>query len=229
MTVQVQNFPASFTLSPIPSPNNNGSVTLNWTSSPHATSYTILINSGSNATGLTNNSYTFTGLSDGSYNFTLQTLNSYGSINSNSMIVQVQNFPASFALSPIPSPNNNGSITLNWTLSPHATSYAIYANISLITSGLTSLSYSFNGVTDGTYNYTIVTSNAYGSDTSNIVTVIVQNYPQSFALSPVPSPNHSGSFTLSWTSSVYDASYTVYQNSSVIASELTGLSMLLVD
>ena len=208
--------------------SNDGTFFLNWTPSTHADNYSIYEDSTLLVPGLTNSSYLVSGLTDNSYSYTVVAVNIYGTATSNSVVVIVQRIPLGLTLTINPLTSTDGTIAFSWTQSSYATTYAIYANSNhLVASGLTSLSFILDGVTDGTFNYTIVASNAYGSDTSNTVTVIVQNYPHSFALSPVPSPNHSGNITLSWTSSVYDASYTVYQNSSVIATGLTNLSLSL--
>ena len=225
VTVQVP--PQTFTLNPITSPNNNGSITLNWTSAPYATSYTIFVNSIGNVSGLIITSYSYANLIDGTYNFNIEALNSYGSVNSSSIIVIVENFPISCVLSANETISNDGTLMLNWTSSTFADNYSIYQNSTFLVSGLTNNSYFISGLTNNSYTYTVVAFNTYGNATSNAVAVIVQRIPVAFTLSANPLTSTNGTIALSWTQSQFAVNYTIYANISLIASGLTSLSYTL--
>ena len=156
----------------------------------------------------------------------------------------VQNFltdlgspPGSFTLSnDAPywdtTPPAGPAVNLHWTASSGAQSYTLYRNGSVYTAGLTGLSYLNDlDLTPGqTYSYYVLAINAVGSNQSGTISVTMPNAPVnppgSFTLSSA-TPGCNGSnpqIALSWTSSANATSYSVYRNSSLYSSGLSGTS-----
>jgi len=237
--------PGSFTLSnesPVwdtaspPGP----AVRLNWTSSSGATSYAVYRNGSLLSSGITGTTFrNETGLSSGqSYTYYVIATNSSGTRQSNTITVGPMpsapvSGPGSFTLSnesPVwdtaspPGP----AVRLNWTSSSGATSYAVYRNGSLLSSGITGTTFrNETGLSSGqSYTYYVIATNSSGTRQSNTITVgpmpsAPVSGPGSFTLSnesPVwdtaspPGP----AVRLNWTSSSGATSYDVYRNGTKI-------------
>ncbi|MCE9618882.1 MAG: hypothetical protein K8R92_03120 [Planctomycetes bacterium] len=249
--------PGSFTLSneaPIcdTTPPANPAIRLNWTQSNGATTYAVYRNGSlyaSSITGLT--FYNNANLTAGqTYTYKVRATNASGSTDSNTISVDVPvnicasaNLPGNFTLSnqtPIcdTTPPANPAITLNWTQSNGATTYAVYRNGSLYASSITGLTFYNNAnLTAGqTYTYKVRATNASGSTDSNTISIDVPvnicasaNLPGNFTLSnqtPIcdTTPPANPAITLNWTQSNGATTYAVYRNSSLYASSITGLT-----
>jgi fibronectin type 3 domain-containing protein len=161
----------------------NAQVSLSWTASSGATSYTVkrATSSGGTytnvATGVTSTSYTNTGLSNGTtYYYVVAAVNTAGSsANSN----QASATPQSTVTIPQAPANltataGNAQVALSWSASSGATSYTVkratttggpYTNIA---TGVTSTSYTNTGLTNGTLYYFVVSAvNTAGSSANS--------------------------------------------------------------
>jgi hypothetical protein len=136
----------------------------------------------------------------------------------------------------VPYPSITGNITLNWNDVDGATSYYVYRENTTITSTLGLIpianpltpNFNDNGLSNGTYYYVIVASNASGnsslSNCENITVAILP--PPSYVpfapnLAPItPNPSTTGNITLSWNPIDGATSYYVYRETTTFTSTL---------
>ena len=191
----------------------NAQVTLTWTASSGATSYTVLRSTVSGgpynaiAAGVTTTSYNDSGLGNGTYYYVVQALNSAGtSPNSNQASATVCSTPA--APSGLSAAAGNAQVTLAWTASSGATTYNVKRSTvsggpySIIASGVTTTSYiDTAGLTNGTtYYYVVSAVNSCGeSGNSAQVTATPQSAPATYALTVSPTSTvRGGTVTVSF-------------------------------
>jgi len=119
-----------------------------------------------------------------------------GTTNRNSFLLKYNLLaPVATILNALTSPSSTGNITLSWSVVSAATTYSVYRATSTITSvaslmpiatGLTTTTYSDNGLENGVYYFVVVAINAIGaSPISNCVNVTVS---LSQNQGPVPAP-----------------------------------------
>jgi hypothetical protein len=137
--------------------------------------------------------------------------------------------PNSFTLtSDADTPDTNGLFTLYWISSDNADNYSVYKDDALLNSGLIYTQYYMEISSNGNYDFKVVAFNEYGNTSSNEITVIIEipppPPPNPFVLtSDASNPDMDGIFTLSWTTSTYANSYSVYQDDILIDNGLTEL------
>src|ERR1019366_1444702 len=177
-------------------------VTLNWTQSAGATSYDLYRNGALYTSGLTGLTfYNSVGLVAGqSYTYFVRARNSTGTTDSQTITVSIPanvcaTAPGSFTLSNLApvcdqTPPAGPAVTLNWTQSAGATSYDLYRNGALYTSGLTGLTFYNNvGLVAGqSYTYFVRARDYSGATDSQTITVSIPTnvcgtVPGSFTLS----------------------------------------------
>ena len=199
----------------------NAQVTLSWTASAGATSYTVeraTMNGGTYtaiASGVTTTSYTNTGLTNGTtYYYVIVAVNAGGS-SPNSSQVSAQPIAPPAAPTGVTATAGNAQVTLSWTASAGATSYTVEratmngGTYTAIASGVTTTSYTNTGLTNGTtYYYVIVAVNAGGSS-PNSSQVSAQPIGPPAAPTGVTATAGNAQVTLSWTASAGATSYTV--------------------
>jgi hypothetical protein len=142
-------------------------------------------------------------------------------------LTQVVSPPGSFTLSGTAycntSPPTAPAVQLTWTTASGATSYDVYRNGTLYSSGnpFTSFDNTANVTAGQSYTYYVVARNATGTSQSNTITVTVSSTvcgtpPGSFTLSGTAycntSPPTAPAVQLTWTTASGATSYDVYRN-----------------
>jgi len=181
--------PGDFILSTTASPDLDGNFFLNWGSSSGADNYTLythdeeivdVSDADTIVEGLTNNSYLISGLMSGDYYYILKANNdSTGYIYSNSICVLVRIPPGPFNLeTDADDPDDDGTITLEWSASAGVEYYTIYIHdseiddlsdddINIVVDGLMGRSFTIFGLTNGKYYFAVVAKNDTGQTISN--------------------------------------------------------------
>jgi uncharacterized delta-60 repeat protein len=232
-------------------PDIDGSFILNWGESEDAINYSIyqhnnFITEINNSItlldeGITALTYSISGLENGTYYYKAVAFNQFGNSSTNCIQVNVQRLPpGTLSLTTnAHDPDIDGTFNLNWTASDHASNYSVYRHNSYISqinatvfevdSGLTNLSYIFEGMDNGTYYFKVVSFNENGNISSNCIQVKVLRYlPKPFTLSSTAdNPDADGIFNLNWTSSDYADTYSIYQSNRTIT-EINS-TVLLID
>lgn len=243
ISITVQDGPWNFILSEnADDPDVDGSFDLLWTESDYADNYTVYrhtafiteINGSVEYLGYTTNLYwNITGSGSGIWYYIVEAMNEYTNTSSNcvSIIVLSNTPPGSFILSEnADDPDPDGTFDLNWTVSTYADNYTIYQYLSFITEingsvtelgTTTNLYYHVADYSNDTYYFIVKSTNEYGTNISNCISVVVQDPPWMFTVNQPSSPDADGVFQLSWGSSVGADSYGVWQHTSYI-SELNG-------
>ena len=243
LTCAVTPTPGAFTLTVTPECNTTTSrMALSWTASANATSYDIYKDGVLWDSNITTTTYTNTsGVVAGSnYTYSVkaknasatQTTNSNGTVSVAALNCAV---PGAFTMTVTPecsttaTPRNK----LTWTASANATAYNVYRNGVLYASSLTGTTYTNTAVTSGTtYSYYVVAKNTTTTQTTNsngTQTVVALNCaaPGAFSISATAECSGTTSrVNLSWTASANAASYDVYRNGSLYASDVTGTQFL---
>ncbi|MHA1233035.1 MAG: hypothetical protein ACTSPQ_20605, partial [Candidatus Helarchaeota archaeon] len=252
LLVKFIQIPGSFTLNTdAESPDIDGSFNLTWNGSEGAINYSVYqhnstiteINNSITllSEGITGLVYPISGLNNGTYYYKIVAFNEFGNASSNCIQVIVERLPPGLfnLTTDADTPDIDGAFNLNWTVSENAVNYSIYqhnnpitkinGSITLVDSGIVTLSYSFSGLKNGTYYYIIVAFNDNGNKSSNCIQVEVKLYsPGYFILSAnAGNPDSDGRFDLTWTSSDYANNYSIYQYNSTIT-EING-SITLID
>jgi WD40 repeat protein len=130
----------------------------------------------------------------------------------------------------------DGIFFLNWTVSSGATNYSVYryssyineinGSLTLLADEITDLSLYLSGYLDGPYYFIVVARNDYGETLSNCI-MVEGLPPANFVLSSnAGDPDDDGLFTLSWTTSLRAANYSVYQFPSFITAINDSLTLL---
>lgn len=200
------------------------SLTLNWTSSPTATSYDVYNGAAllGNTTGVT---YNVTGLTSNTpYTFQVIAKNSAGSAPGTGSGASVSATTLVSAPADVTGLSSSGvtqtTLTLTWTGSTGATSYDVYNGATLLTN-VTNTSYSVSGLTAGTlYTFKVIAKNAGGSapgtgngSSVNVTTVVAA--PADVTNLSVSNLS-STTLTLNWTSSPTATSYDVYNGATLL-------------
>jgi ABC-type transport system substrate-binding protein len=137
------------------------------------------------------------------------------------------------------SPDSDGNFDLTWESAYRAHNYSVYeyssyiteinGSLTLLGDGITDLSLTLSGYSDGIYYFIVVAHNNYGDTLSNCIEVVVGIPPGDFTLSSnAGTPDDNGNFNLTWTSSDKALTYSVYQYSNYIT-EINGSLTLLGD
>jgi hypothetical protein len=180
------NSPASTTSSPPSTPTNltatagSAQVSLSWTASAGATSYTVLraTTSGgpysSVATGVTATSYTDTTVTNGTtYYYVVQAVNTSGASGNSTQASATPTGPPA-APTNLTATAGNSQVSLSWTASAGATSYTVLrattsgGPYSSVATGVTATSYTDTTVTNGTtYYYVVQAVNTSGASSNS--------------------------------------------------------------
>jgi fibronectin type 3 domain-containing protein len=251
--MQVASVPA-VTAPPLPPASltataGNAQVALNYPASSTATSYNIYRGTSPGgesatpiATSVTGLTYTDIGLTNGTtYFYTVAALNSIGS----------SGYSTEASATPVPPPPpapptglvaiaGNNQVVLNFNASAGATSYSIYRGTSPggesttpIASGVTTLTYTDSGATNGkTYYYTVTATGSYGSSGfSNEASAAPMPPPPPSAPTTLTATAGNGQVGLSYSASAGATSYSIYRGTSSggesttpIATEVTTLT-----
>ncbi|QKJ32461.1 T9SS type A sorting domain-containing protein [Mucilaginibacter mali] len=138
-------------------------------------------------------------------------------------------YPSAPVLTITPGCNGTSSqIALNWTASTNATSYDIYRDGALYTSGITGTQFLNTSVAAGqSYTYYVLAKNSSGSTASNSPSATASNcsaaVPGATTLTATPECNGTTSrIRLNWTQSSNAASYDIYRNGILYASGISG-------
>ncbi len=222
--------------SPPPAPTGltaaggNAQVTLSWTASSGATSYNVYRGTTAGgesttaiATGVTATSYVNTGLTNGTiYYYKVAAVNAGVTSALSAEASATPQVSAPLAPTGLTATAGNASVTLSWTASSGATSYNIYRgttaggeSTTAIASGITTISYSDTGLTNGTtYYYKLAAVNARGT---GALSAEVSATPQAGAPPAPPAPTRltatagNTSVALSWAPSTGATSYNIYR------------------
>ena len=229
-----QLFHAAVTPTPIPpsappAPTNltasagDAKVTLSWTSSAGAASYMVYRGGVSIATSVMTNSYTDTGLTNGTtYSYKVAAVNAGGTsgFSNDSSAKPEPGIPS--APTNLTAAAGDSKVVLSWTASAGASSYTIFRDGASIHTGVTSLTDTNTGLTNGTaYTYKVAAVNGGGtSGFSNAVTVTPEPTvpPAPTDLKATPGDTK---VVLTWTASAGAASYSVFRGGVSIATGLT--------
>ncbi len=144
-------------------------IRLNWTAASGATSYDVYRNFAVYATGVTGTQFINNLVTPGTaYSYSVLARNSSGSTGSSTKSATA---PSCAAVPGVPvltlTPECSGTtsqIRLNWTSTSGATSYDVYRNFAVYTTGLTGTQFINTAVTPGTtYSYSVLARNSSGS------------------------------------------------------------------
>jgi len=203
----------------------NAKVTLSWTASARATSYSVYRGTtqfGQSSTpivnGLTDVTYIDAGLTNGmTYFYRVAAFNSVGNSPEGNQAAGTPVAPPAVPTS-LTASAGNGRATLTWTASAGATSYNVYRGTSSygqsatpIVAGVVGTTYVNTGLTNGTtYYYRVAAFNAVGNSAEG-------NQAIATPVAPPPVPTNltatagNAKVTLAWTASPSATSYSVYR------------------
>jgi cellulose 1,4-beta-cellobiosidase len=210
----------------------NAQVTLSWTASTGATSYSIYqgtTSGGESATaiktGITTTSYTVTGLANGTkYYFTAKAVGSSGTSGASN---EASAIPILSAPTGVTATVSGSSIVISWTAVSNATGYSVYRGTTSGGEGTTAIgtstttSYTDSSVTAGTtYYYTVkATSSTSASGASNEANATtIPSAPTGLTATA-----GNAQIALSWTASSGAASYNVYQGTTAGGESATAI------
>ena len=154
--------------------SNAPAVRVTWTSSSGATSYAVLRNGATIASGLTGTSYDDTSVADGAtYSYVVRATNSTGATDSAAGGITVADPcprpPGAFTLTASSfCEGSNPRVLLSWTTSSGAVSYTVVRNSATLASNINATSYQDTTVAaDTPYTYVVRALNANGSTESS--------------------------------------------------------------
>ncbi|MGO8672106.1 MAG: choice-of-anchor tandem repeat GloVer-containing protein, partial [Capsulimonadaceae bacterium] len=202
--------------------SGNAQVSLTWTASSGATSYSIYRATASGAEGstpigaATSTSYANTGLTNGvKYFYTVAAVNSAGT---SAQSGEVSTTLAPNAPTGVTAAGGNAEVGLSWTSSYAATTYAIYRGTtsggesSTPVASATGLSYADSGLTNGVrYYYKVAAVNAGGTSTLSTEVSATPEPPAPVTPAGLTATAGNGQVALSWTASTGATSYKVYR------------------
>ena len=209
-------------------------IRLNWTATNGATSYDVYRNGAVYTTGLTGTQFINTAVTAGTtYSYAILARNSGGSTGSATRSATAPNCaaPGVPVLTLTAECNGTASqIRLNWTATSGATSYDVYRNGAVYTTGLTGTQFINTAVTAGTaYSYAILARNSSGSTGSATQSATAPNCaaPGVPVLTLTAECNGTASqIRLNWTATSGATSYDVYRNGAVYTTGLTGTQFI---
>lgn len=141
-------------------------------------------------------------------------------------------FPGAFTLTTSPECSGTTSqIRLNWTSSANATAYDIYRNGALYAGNITGTQFLNTYITTGTsYTYFIKAKNATGTTNNSngmLSATAINCTPGAFTLTTTATcSGTSSAINLTWTASANAASYDIYRNGNLYASDVTGTTFI---
>ena len=155
----------------------NAQVSLTWSASTGATSYSVLRSTTKGSgyksvvTGVTGTSYVNTGLTNGTtYYYVVTATNSAGTSGYSNEASATPKLPAPPAPTGLAATAGNAQVSLSWNAASGATSYSVLrsttngSGYNSVATGLTTTSYVNTGLTNGTtYYYVVTASNAGGT------------------------------------------------------------------
>ncbi|WP_448698140.1 GH25 family lysozyme [Mucilaginibacter sp. AW1-3] len=226
---------AALTLTAVPQCNGTASsVSLNWNSVPNAASYAVYRNNTLYTSGISGTQFTNTNVTAGqSYSYYVVAQTNAGDMKSNTASTSAPNcassvLPGAFVLSSSADCNGTASkVHLSWTVSVNATSYDIYRDNLLISSGISGTSFDNTTVTAGnTYAYYVTARNTSGtlnSNTQSQTAVSCSGVPGLPVLSLAASCNGSkGQIKLDWTAAANATAYDIYRNNTFYTTVKSG-------
>jgi hypothetical protein len=234
------NKPEAPVLNAIPSPDSDGSFTISWNFVSDADGYELYRSTTSiSDIGLhyplysgTSNSFSEIDLPEGTYYYVVVATNSSGTYElSNEVQVSViypNYLPEPPILNSVPSPDSDGTYSVNWNSVDQVDTYQLYRESTSI-SDISALTPIYNGpstsfseidLPEGIYYYVVVATNSSGtSELSNEVQVSVDYpiyLPEPPILNSVPSPDSDGTYSVSWNSVDQAETYQLYRASTPI-------------
>lgn len=210
----------------VPSSNTNGAYTVSWNSITGATFYVLQEKVGgggwSNVQSSSAISWSPTGKTSNTYNYQVKACNSTGCSPwsaTGSIVVAIPSPPTTAPSLSVPGSSANGNYTVSWTSVANTSTYLLQEQVNggswNTIQNSTSISWSVNGKTNGTYAYRSQACNAVGCGPwSNTGTMVVA-WPAVPATPTMswPGRNYSGAYTISWNSVANAASYPLYVSS----------------
>ena len=190
----------------------DGMAILTWDPVAYAESYSLYEGTDTDpfAKDITETTYTVAGLDNGTqYTFTLEAVNTVGTKKKSVTVTPKESTepPQAFTLT---GSGRDQAVGLTWTPSKNAKTYDVYRNGTKIASGLTTLTYSDTGLTNGTeYTYKVVANNNYDHADSNEVKVTPAAPPPS-EVTIVDAAGWLESAFVKWTNTVEVDKYNVY-------------------
>ena len=203
----------------------NNSVTLNWTASTGAASYSVYRGTtagGESATpiitGITGTTFTdTTAVNNTTYYYEVAAVNSTGT---SSMSNEASATPSAPPVAPtgLTATAGNASVTLSWSVVTGATGYNIYRGTTAGGEGatpvttVTTLGFTDSGLTNGTtYYYKVAAINSGGPGPMSNEASATPEPPAPAAPTGLTATPGNASVTLSWTATTGAASYNVYR------------------
>ncbi|MDP4144710.1 MAG: hypothetical protein Q8936_09580, partial [Bacillota bacterium] len=200
---------------------NGNDITLNWGTTPYATSYKVYqIVNGQKVlkSTLTGTTVTYTNMSAGDYTYEIHSYSSRfgestdGSSISFSLVLPVMQPPTNV----VQTIKNVTDFTLNWDSSPYATSYKIYQIINgqkVLKSTVTGTSVSYTNMVSGEYDFEIHSySTRFGESVDGSSIIVTLNGQTMQAPTGLTYSIANGNdITLKWTAAPYATSYKIYQ------------------
>lgn len=202
-----------------PSSNASGSYTLSWTQQQTASTYVLYEKIGSDPYHVLYNgadlSRQVTGKANGAYAYFVKACaETQCSATSSVLQVTVLHPPAAPASLSAPA-TSSGSLAVSWSSAGTATSYTLQRQIdggswSTVYSGA-AISYSTTVLSSGDYVYRVKACNSGGCSAYTSSRTVVVTLPPSVPTLSVPTSNHTGSYTVSWSVIGTATSYTLQQ------------------
>ncbi len=205
----------------------NASVTLTWTASSGASTYSVYrgTTAGGEAataivTGVTATTYTNTGLTNGTkYFYKVAAVNTAGTSPQSAEASATPAAPVPAAPTGLTATAGNASVTLAWTASSGAATYNVYRGATAggeaataVATGITATSYTDTGLTNGsTYFYKVAAVNTGGTSAQSAEASATPSAPVPTAPTGLTATAGNASVTLSWTASTGAATYNVYR------------------
>ncbi|MGO8673184.1 MAG: choice-of-anchor tandem repeat GloVer-containing protein, partial [Capsulimonadaceae bacterium] len=205
----------------------NAQVTLAWTASTGATSYSIFRGTATGAEGSTavgtstGTTYTDTGLTNGvKYFYKVAAVNGGGTSAESTEASATPEPPAPAAPTGLTATAGNTQVALSWTATTGATSYNIYRatttggeGTTAIVTGVTTASYTNTGLTNGTaYFYKIAAVNGGGTSPQSTEASATPEPPVPAAPTGLTATAGNTQVALSWTASTGATSYDVFRS-----------------
>jgi fibronectin type 3 domain-containing protein len=218
----------------------NSQVSLTWTASSGATSYSVYRGTAAGgesttalAAGLTSAAYTdATAVKGTTYYYEVSANNAGGASGKSNEASATPALAAPSAPTNLAATASNSQVSLTWTLSAGATAYSIYRGTTAggesstaLASGVTSTSYTDTTAANGTtYYYKVTATNGggasgYSNEASAAPALVAPAAPGGLSASP-----SNAQVSLSWSPSAWAASYNVYRGTASGAESSTAIA-----